>query len=37
MQFVYGPEGKALADKVWEETMAELAFADVEGLMNKMD
>ena len=33
---LYTPEGQKIADRLWEETMRELAFADVEGVLKGM-
>jgi hypothetical protein len=33
---LYGPEGKKLIDKVWDETLAELSFAGVDGILQSM-
>ncbi|KAL2782927.1 hypothetical protein BJX66DRAFT_319486 [Aspergillus keveii] len=34
--FVYQPRGEAIAKQLWQETMAELSFADVEGIINRL-
>ncbi|KAI1446794.1 NAD(P)-binding protein [Annulohypoxylon stygium] len=34
--FLYTPEGREAADKLWEETMKELEFAGVRGIMESM-
>ncbi|KAI1093644.1 NAD(P)-binding protein [Rostrohypoxylon terebratum] len=34
--FLYTPEGREVADKLWEETMGELEFAGVRGIMESM-
>jgi hypothetical protein len=33
---LYTSEGKELTEKVWRETMAELSFAGVEGILQSM-
>ncbi|KAK8139362.1 retinol dehydrogenase 12 [Apiospora sp. TS-2023a] len=33
---IYKPEGKLVADRLWRETMAELSFAGVEGIINQI-
>ncbi|KAK4099581.1 NAD(P)-binding protein [Parathielavia hyrcaniae] len=35
-RLVYGPEGWALADKIWQETMAELSFANIDAVLERM-
>ncbi|KAF2963025.1 hypothetical protein GQX73_g10546 [Xylaria multiplex] len=34
---LYRPEGKELAEQLWEETMAELSFANVEGCIKEVN
>ncbi|KAL2836648.1 hypothetical protein BJX68DRAFT_259843 [Aspergillus pseudodeflectus] len=34
--FVYQPQGEAIAKQLWQETMAELSFADVESIINRL-
>lgn len=34
--FLYTPEGKEAADRLFEETMDELKFADVRGILESM-
>lgn len=33
---LYTPEGKAITQRVWDETLAEFAFADVRGILDHM-
>ena len=33
---LYTPEGKDLTDKVWAETMKELSFVGIEGILGAM-
>lgn len=33
---LYTPAGREIADRLWEETMRELRFADVEGILRGM-
>jgi hypothetical protein len=33
---MYTPEGKQIIDRLWEETIAELNFADVQGILDGM-
>jgi len=33
---LYTPEGKTITDRLWEETMEELKFADVQGRLEAM-
>jgi hypothetical protein len=33
---LYTPEGQNLIERVWKETMAELSFAGVEGILESM-
>ncbi|RSL53400.1 hypothetical protein CEP54_010428 [Fusarium duplospermum] len=35
-QFFYGPESKRISEKLWEETIAELSFAGVQQVLDKM-
>ncbi|KAE8342847.1 hypothetical protein BDV24DRAFT_173547 [Aspergillus arachidicola] len=34
---LYTPEGKQIIEKLWDETMAELKFADVKGILRSMN
>lgn len=34
---LYTSEGKELIEKVWQETMGELSFADVRGIVSSMN
>jgi len=33
---LYTPEGKEIIDQLWKETIAELAFADVQGILDSL-
>jgi hypothetical protein len=33
---LYTPEGKAITQRIWDETLAEFAFADVRGILDHM-
>lgn len=33
---VYGKSGKEIANKIWEETLQELSFADVRGILDRL-
>ena len=33
---LYTPAGREIADRLWEETMAELRFADADGILRGM-
>jgi hypothetical protein len=35
--FVYQLRGEAIAKQLWQETMAELSFADVESIINRLE
>jgi hypothetical protein len=32
---LYGPDGQQLIEKVWKETLAELSFANIEGVLKE--
>jgi hypothetical protein len=33
---LYTPEGKEIAEKLWQETVAELAYADMQGILDSL-
>jgi hypothetical protein len=33
---MYTPEGKQATERLWQETIAELSFADVQGILDSM-
>lgn len=33
---LYTPEGRKIADRLWDETMRELSFANIEGILSGM-
>lgn len=33
---VYKPEGQGMRERIWKETLAELSFVDIEGILSSL-